>query len=227
MVNWSEDKGSILMYSEMSSSNVTKHKSIVSSCDREKNHGHKGAVVWFTGLSASGKSTISHYAEKILYNMGCSTYVFDGDNVRHGLCGDLGFSEKDRGENIRRIGEMANLFVEAGLIAITAFISPLANDRKRVRTIVGRDNFIEVFVDCPLETCIERDPKGIYLKALAGEINEFTGISSPYEKPENPDIIIKADIEDFNMAAERVVALMVKRKFVQLNEKRISHLNHA
>ena len=196
------------------STNITWHKANVVRSDREKLHGHKGVVIWFTGLSASGKSTISHYVEKILHDLGCSTYVFDGDNVRHGLCGDLGFDEKSRSENIRRIGEMVNLFIEAGIIAITAFISPLKKDRERVRNIVGEENFIEVFVDCPVEVCIERDPKGIYAKALTGEIKNFTGISAPYEPPEDPDIVIKTSQSDFNIEAERVVALMLKRKII-------------
>ena len=201
------------------STNITWHKSQVSRQDREELHKHKGVVLWFTGLSASGKSTISHYIEKILHDMGCSTYVFDGDNVRHGLCGDLGFNEKDREENIRRIGEMVNLFIDGGIIAITAFISPYKKDREKVRDIVGNDNFIEVFVDCPLEVCIERDPKGIYVKALAGEIKDFTGISAPYEAPEKPDIVIKADQEDFVDAAERVVDFMKERGVVGIKDQ--------
>lgn len=144
--------------------------------------------------------------------MGCSTYVFDGDNVRYGLCGDLGFTEKDREENIRRIGEMVKLFVDAGIIALTAFISPFRKDRDRVREIVGDYSFIEVFVDCPLEECIKRDPKGIYQKALKGEIKDFTGISSPYEPPENPEIIINSHIENFEIAASRIVE-RIRRTF--------------
>lgn len=192
----------------MNSSHVTQHKSMVDREDREKLHGHKGAVLWFTGLSASGKSTLSHMVEKKLHELGCSTYVFDGDNVRHGLCGDLGFSAADRAENIRRIGEMVHLFVDAGIIALTAFISPFRNDRERVKAIVGMDRFVEIFVDCPLEVCIERDPKGIYAKALTGEIKDFTGISSPYEPPEIPDIVIRSDRESFEHAADRIMAFM-------------------
>jgi len=191
------------------STDVTRHNGLVTREDREQLHKHKGVVIWFTGLSASGKSTISHMVEKKLHAMGCSTYVFDGDNVRHGLCGDLGFNEKDRKENIRRIGEMVHLFVDAGIIALTAFISPFRQDRQNVRSIVGPDRFIEVFVDCPLEECIRRDPKGIYAKALKGEIKDFTGVSSPYEPPENPSVVIKADKEGFLEAAERVVGLLV------------------
>lgn len=174
-------------------------------------HGHKGMVVWFTGLSASGKSTIAHHLEKILHETGHSTYVFDGDNVRHGLCSDLGFSKNDRIENIRRIGEIVNLFIDAGTIAITAFISPYARDRQRVQEIVGTENYIEVFVDCPVATCIYRDPKGIYKKAMTGEIDNFTGISAPYEKPETPDIIIRSDKMNHQDAAEWVYRLMKER----------------
>ena len=191
--------------------NITRFKGIVDRTDREKLHGHKGCAIWFTGLSASGKSTISHYLEKRLHDLGCSTYVFDGDNVRHGLCSGLGFSRKDREENIRRIGEMVNLFIDAGTIAITAFISPFIKDREMIRKLVGEDRFIEIYVDCPIEVCIERDPKGIYAKALIGEISDFTGVSSPYEPPENPDILVKADQEDFEDVAKKIVAFLKER----------------
>ena len=147
--------------------NVTWFNGYLSREDREKLHGHKGAVIWFTGLSASGKSTIARHLEKRLYGMGCSTYVFDGDNVRHGLCGDLGFSPNDRAENIRRIAEMANLYVDAGIIAITAFISPYRKDRETVRELVGEDRYIEIYVECPVDVCATRDQKGIYEKAKA------------------------------------------------------------
>lgn len=192
----------------MNSSHVMRHKSLVERKDREKLHGHQGAVIWFTGLSASGKSTLSHLLEKRLYDLGCSTYVFDGDNVRHGLCGDLGFSEKDRTENIRRIGEMVRLFVDAGIIALTAFISPFRADRERVKAMVDTGRFVEIFVDCPLETCIQRDPKGIYAKALKGEIKDFTGISSPYEPPEHADIVIRSDLESFDDGVDRILAYL-------------------
>lgn len=193
---------------QLNSENVTRHKALIERNDREKLHGHKGAVIWFTGLSASGKSTLSHLVEKELHDMGCSTYVFDGDNVRHGLCGDLGFSEKDREENIRRIGEMVKLFVDAGIIALTAFISPFRKDRARVRDMVGEDRFIEVFVDCPLDVCIQRDPKGIYHKAIKGEIKDFTGISSPYEPPDNPKMVIHSEKEEFESAIQRIIEMI-------------------
>lgn len=195
----------------MNNAHVIPHKSLVEREDRERLHRHKGAVLWFTGLSASGKSTLSHRVEKRLHDKGLSTYVFDGDNVRHGLCGDLGFSEKDRTENIRRIGEMVRLFVDAGIIALTAFISPFRADRDRVKAMVGEDRFVEIFVDCPLDVCIQRDPKGIYAKAVKGEIKDFTGISSPYEPPLNPDIVIRSDRESFDDAVDRVITLIIRK----------------
>lgn len=172
------------------SNNVTWHDSYILRKDRESLHGHSGFVVWFTGLSASGKSTIAHTVEKELYNKGCSTYVFDGDNVRHGLCSDLRFSSEDRQENIRRIGEMVKLFVDAGIIVLTAFISPFRADREKVRSLFKPEEFIEVYTKCPIEVCADRDKKGIYERAMKGEIKHFTGISSPYEEPENPELII-------------------------------------
>jgi adenylylsulfate kinase len=187
-----------------SSLNIKKHTGFISKTDREKLHGHPGKVLWFTGFSASGKSTIAHMTEKILHERGCSTYVFDGDNVRHGLCSDLGFSSPDRTENLRRIGEMLHLFLDAGIISIAAFISPDKNDRQKLRTMLGADSFVEIFVDCPIETCIKRDPKGIYKKALRGEIQNFTGISAPYEPPDNPEIIVRSDSEPFEVAAGRI-----------------------
>ena len=193
---------------------VTWFDGYVSKEDREKLHGHKGAVIWFTGLSASGKSTIAHHLEKLLFEMDCSTYVFDGDNVRHGLCSDLSFSAGDRAENIRRIGQMAKLFVDAGIIAITAFISPYRKDRRKIRDLVEKARFFEVYVDCPMEVCAGRDQKGIYEKAKAGVIKEFTGISAPYEKPENPDIVIQSDKTSAKEAAEQVLEILQDRKII-------------
>lgn len=181
---------------------------------REKRNGHKGAAIWFTGLSASGKSTISHNLEKSLYEMNCATYVLDGDNVRHGLCIDLGFREEDRVENIRRIGEMVNLFVDAGTIVLSAFISPYRKDRDRVRNIVGDERFIEVFVDCPVSVCMERDPKGIYSKAKAGLIKNFTGISAPYEPPLNPDLVIKSHQQEIGESVEEIIGLLKNRSLI-------------
>ena len=194
--------------------NVTWFNGYVTKEDREELHGHKGTVIWFTGLSASGKSTIAHHLEKLLFEMDCSTYVFDGDNVRHGLCSDLSFSAGDRAENIRRIGQMAKLFVDAGIIAITAFISPYRNDRRKIKDLVGKARFFEVYVDCPMEVCAGRDQKGIYEKAKAGVIKEFTGISAPYEKPENPDIVIQSAKITAKEAAEQVLKILQDKKII-------------
>jgi adenylylsulfate kinase len=194
--------------------NVTWFNGYVGREDREKLHGHKGAVVWFTGLSASGKSTIAHLAERELHRRGISTYVFDGDNVRHGLCSDLTFSQEDRIENIRRIGEMIKLFVDGGMIVLTAFISPFRKDRRKVRSLMQEGQFLEVYVECPPEVCAARDHKGIYAKAKAGEIKEFTGISAPYEAPENPDLVIRSFEEDAPTAVKRVMELIEQRKLI-------------
>ena len=188
--------------------NVTWFNGYVNREDREEAHGHKGAVIWFTGLSASGKSTIAHIVEKQLHKKGCSTYVLDGDNVRHGLCADLTFCPEDRAENIRRIGEMVRLFVDAGIIVLTAFISPYRQDRQQVRSLLSDGQFLEIHVDCPPEICATRDQKGIYQKAQAGIIKEFTGISAPYEPPENPELVIQSHEEDAKAAAKKVVELI-------------------
>jgi adenylylsulfate kinase len=199
---------------DVNPNNVTWFDGFVTKEDREQLHGHKGAAIWFTGLSASGKSTIAHHLEKLLYDVNCSTYVFDGDNVRHGLCGDLGFSADERAENIRRIGEMVKLFVDAGIIAITAFISPYRADRMKIRDLVGRDRFFEIHVDCPIEVCAERDKKGIYKKAKAGIIKNFTGISAPYEPPEDPAMVIQSDKVDATQAAKTVRTLLKAKKIL-------------
>lgn len=167
--------------------NVVWHPHPVTPAQREQLHGHKGVVVWFTGLSGSGKSTVAGALEEALHKLGISTYLLDGDNVRHGLCSDLGFSEADRKENIRRVGEVANLMVDAGLVVLTAFISPHRAERQMVRERVGEGRFIEVFVDTPLAVCEARDPKGLYKKARAGELRNFTGIDAVYEPPTHPD----------------------------------------
>ena len=190
------------------SNNTTWFNGLVTREDREKLHKHKGAVIWFTGLSASGKSTIAHHLEKRLYELGCSTYVFDGDNVRQGLCSDIGFDEKDRAENIRRIGEMSKLFVDAGIIAITAFISPYRKDREKIKFLFSKEQFFEIFVDCPIEVCAKRDPKGNYKKAFQGIIKNYTGVSAPYETPLCPDLKILSDKMEAIAAADRVVRLL-------------------
>lgn len=168
--------------------NVVWHDHPVSREEREGLHGHQGAILWFTGLSGSGKSTVAGALEQVLHRLGVSTYLLDGDNVRHGLCRDLGFSEDHRRENIRRVGEVAKLMVDAGLLVLTAFISPHRVERDSVREMLGEGRFIEVFVDTPLAICEARDPKGLYKKARAGELRNFTGIDSVYEAPERPDI---------------------------------------
>lgn len=173
--------------------NVTYNRYSVTREDREKQNGHKSVVLWFTGLPSSGKSTIARGVEEKLHQMGCRTFVLDGDNVRHGLCSDLGFSDKDRVENIRRIGELVKLFIEAGIIVLTAFISPLKADRDRIRSLLKEGDFIEIYCKCPVEVCEQRDVKGYYKKARAGEIQDYTGVSSPYEEPEKPEIIIETN----------------------------------
>ncbi|MFZ2162443.1 MAG: adenylyl-sulfate kinase [Sideroxyarcus sp.] len=165
------------------SPNIVWHESTITRRQREEQNKHGSCVLWFTGLSGSGKSTLAHAVEEELHRHGCRTFVLDGDNVRHGLCSDLAFSDADRRENIRRVGEAARLFVEAGVIVLTAFISPFRDDRERVRKLVGDADFIEIYCHCPLEVCEERDVKGLYRKARQGLIKDFTGISSPYEEP--------------------------------------------
>jgi adenylylsulfate kinase len=172
---------------------------------------HRAKLLWFTGLSGSGKSTLAHALEEELHQRGCRTYVFDGDNVRHGLCRDLGFSTEDRSENIRRIGEMAKLFVDAGVIALTAFISPIREDRARARGLFPHGDFIEVYISCPLEVCETRDVKGLYKKARAGEIDNFTGISAPYEEPGNPEITIETQNRSVKECVDELIASLEHR----------------
>ncbi len=165
----------------------------INRAQREKLLGQRGVCLWLTGLPASGKSSIAREIEKMLFERNILSYVLDGDNIRHGLNSDLGFSADDRSENIRRIGEVAKLFVDAGLVIITAFISPYRRDRQRVRDLLEKRDFIEIYVKARLETCEQRDAKGLYKKARRGEITEFTGISAPYEEPENPELILDTD----------------------------------
>src|SRR3954470_18381276 len=178
---------------EQKATNIVWHQGAVTRADREQMNGHKGATVWLTGLSGSGKSTIAVDLEKRLWERGVRTYILDGDNIRHGLNKNLGFSPEDRTENIRRIGEVAKLFTDAGMTAVTAFISPYRADRDQVRALMQAGDFVEVFVECPLEVCEQRDVKGLYQKARAGQIKEFTGISAPYEAPTNPEIELRTD----------------------------------
>ena len=197
-----------------SSPNVVRHQAAVIRSRRETLNGHRSVNLWFTGLSGSGKSTLAHAVEERLHLMGCRTYVFDGDNVRHGLCSDLGFSLEDRSENLRRIAEMVNLFLDAGVISLTAFISPLKADRQRVKEIIGRDNLVEVYCNCPLEVCEARDVKGLYKKARRGEIENYTGISSPYEPPAGPDIEVKTHEQTLNECVKMIVEELKERAII-------------
>lgn len=199
----------------MNVNNTLWHHAAVLRAHREKLNGHRGAAIWLTGLSGSGKSTLAHAVEERLHQMGCRTFVFDGDNVRQGLCSDLGFSKEHRSENIRRIGEMVKLFVEAGMIALTAFISPLRADRQRVRELLTDQDFIEIYCQCPIEVCEQRDVKGHYRKARAGEIKEFTGISSPYEEPEDPDLALDTSVISLEQSVDMMIAVLQKRRFIK------------
>ena len=187
------------------SPNVVWHEYKITREDRERLLNQKGCVLWFTGLPSSGKSTLANEVAHLLHQRGHLTYVLDGDNIRHGLNKDLGFSPEDREENIRRIGEVAKLFADAGVIALTAFVSPYRKDRNRARSLLEDGRFIEVYVNCPVQVCESRDPKGLYKKAKAGEIPQFTGISAPYEPPENPEIEVRTDEMSVSEAAQAVI----------------------
>ena len=200
------------MTEQRKSSNTVWHNATVTRERREAQNGHRGVILLFTGLSGSGKSTLAHTVEELLHRAGCKAFVLDGDNVRHGLCSDLGFTEQDRIENIRRIGETAKIFIEAGVIALTAFISPFLSDRKRVRSMVPHGDFLEIYCKCPLEVCEQRDVKGLYRRARAGEIPHFTGISSPYEPPLDPELVVKSDGSiALAEAAQQVITLLRER----------------
>lgn len=197
------------------SSNVVWHNATVTRKRREKMNGHSSVILWFTGLSGAGKSSLAHAVEEELHQLGCRTFVFDGDNVRHGLCADLGFSAEDRVENIRRVGEMAKLFVETGVIALTAFISPFLSDRDRVRSLVPHGDFLEIYCHCPLEICEQRDVKGLYKRARAGKIKDFTGISSPYEDPVDPELTVETGTLTMEESVAQVMQLLRHRGIVQ------------
>jgi adenylylsulfate kinase len=190
---------------EQKATNIVWHQGAITRDDRTQLNGHRGCTVWLTGLSGSGKSTIAVQLEKHLLERGVRTYILDGDNIRHGLNKNLGFSPEDRTENIRRIGEVAKLFTEAGLVTLTAFISPYRADRDQVRSIMQEGDFVEVFVDCPVEVCEERDVKGLYKKARAGEIKEFTGISAPYEAPAKPELTILTAGQSVEASAQQII----------------------
>lgn len=193
---------------------IIKHDFLVTKEDREKIKNQKSSLLWFTGLSGSGKSTIANEIEIFLNQNGYHTYILDGDNTRKGINSDLDFSEKSRKENIRRVGEIAQLFLDAGIIVLASFISPFREDREQVRNLVGKKNFIEIFVDCPLEICEQRDVKGLYAKARAGEIKNFTGINSPFEAPEHPDILIKSNEEDLAESVQKILKMLKNKAII-------------
>lgn len=196
------------------SNHIVWHHSSVSKQDRRKNNNHYSCILWFTGLSASGKSTIANAVSKTLYELNIQQYVLDGDNIRHGLNKDLGFTDLDRTENIRRIGEVAKLFVDSGQVVLTAFISPFQSDRNLVRALVPEDEFIEIYVECSIETCASRDPKGLYEKAKSGEIKNFTGVSSPYEAPLNPEIKLNTDEFSIQQCVDTVLQYLRNKNFI-------------
>jgi len=196
------------------SKNIVWHQASISKEDRRQKNNHHSCILWFTGLSASGKSTIANEVAKALYHLNVQQYVLDGDNIRHGLNKDLGFTDFDRTENIRRIGEVAKLFVDNGQIVLTAFISPFIADRNIVRSLVEQDEFIEVYVECSVETCESRDPKGLYKKAKNGEIQNFTGISSPYEAPINPEITLNTDKQSVKECVETILQFLKSKNYI-------------
>lgn len=199
----------------MNSSNIVWHSATVDRTAKEKLNRHRGVVLWFTGLPSSGKSTTAHAVEEMLHQRRCHTFVLDGDNVRHGLCSDLGFSRENREENIRRVGEVAKLFAEAGIIVLTAFISPFRRDRERVRGLFQHGDFCEIYCRCPLDVCEERDVKGHYQRARAGEIPDYTGISSPYEQPEDPELELDTSINSVRDNVERVRQWLESRAAIE------------
>ena len=200
------------------SNNIVWHTHHVTKKERSEIKSQMPCILWFTGLSGSGKSTIANAVENRLHAEGLHTYLLDGDNVRHGLNKDLGFSDEDRVENIRRIGEVAKLFVDSGIIVLTAFISPFRSDRALVRDLVDEGEFFEVFIDTPLEVCESRDPKGLYQKARRGEIAHFTGISSPYEAPESPEIRLRTEDQSIEASVEKVMDVLRKKAIVSAGE---------
>lgn len=199
---------------EQKATNITWHETTVTVEDREQLLNQRGCVVWFTGLSGSGKSTLANAVAHLLHERNHHTYVLDGDNVRHGLNKNLGFSPEDREENIRRVGEVARLFVDAGTIVMTAFISPYRVDRDQARELIIENRFVEVYVECPLDVCEERDPKGLYKKARSGEIKEFTGISAPYEAPDQPEVLVNTAELNIYESALKVISFLEKNNLV-------------
>ena len=202
--------------SESNANNITWHHGKITREDREKLMGQKGATIWLTGLSGSGKSTIAVDLEHALIENGHAAYILDGDNVRHGLNKNLGFSPEDRSENIRRIGEVAKLFTDAGIITVTAFISPYKEDRDEARALLSEGEFIEIYVKCPVEVCEERDTKGLYKKARAGEIKEFTGISAPYEEPDKAELVLDTSTQSVEDSTRQILAYLEEKGYVTL-----------
>ncbi|RXZ02048.1 adenylyl-sulfate kinase [Fictibacillus sp. S7] len=194
--------------------NITWHQSAVTKEDRRKQNAHQSFVIWLTGLSGSGKSTLANELAKELYQRQVRNYVLDGDNIRHGLNKDLGFSDDDRKENIRRIGEVSKLFVDSGTVVLTAFISPFIEDRESARQILGEGEFHEIYVKCPLEECENRDPKGLYKKARKGEIREFTGIDSPYEEPASPEFVVDTQASSIEECTAQVIAYLESKNLI-------------
>ena len=199
------------------SSNVVWQQQYINRENREALNQHKGSILWFTGLSGAGKSTLANAVEQQLHKLGIHTFILDGDNVRHGLCSDLGFTAEDREENIRRIAETSKLFIEAGVVVLTAFISPFRSDRQAARKLVKENDFLEIYCKCPLHVCESRDVKGLYKKARAGEIADFTGISSPYEEPENAELIVQTDETSIEESAQQVISFLVKQGVIKPN----------
>ena len=197
-----------------SEKNIKWHNLTIDRAKLEKMRGHKGMVLWLTGLSGSGKSTLANALNESLHKKGLSTFILDGDNIRHGLCKDLGFSDQDREENIRRIGEVANLFMNAGIITITAFVSPFKKDRLAVKKIIGSEDFIEIYCAANLDVCEARDTKGLYKKARLGQIKDFTGISSPYEIPDDPNIIVDTGLMSLNDSVKQIITYLNKKNFL-------------
>ena len=196
------------------STNIAWHHASVDRAARADQRGHRSAILWFTGLSGAGKSTLANAVNQALFERGLATYVLDGDNIRHGLCKDLGFSDADREENIRRIGEVAKLFLDSGVIVLTAFVSPFRADRDKARALVDDGDFIEIFCSADLSICEERDTKGLYAKARAGEIKEFTGISSPYEAPESPELSVDTGAAELDACVHQVVNALIERGLI-------------
>ncbi|MBO1510475.1 adenylyl-sulfate kinase [Metabacillus bambusae] len=201
----------------MATNNIVWHDSSVTKEERRKKNNYQSYVLWFTGLSGSGKSTLANALARHLFETNIQSYVLDGDNIRHGLNKDLGFTDEDRKENIRRIGEVSKLFVDSGQIVLTAFISPFREDRQQVRDILSENEFFEVYVKCSLDECEVRDPKGLYKKARNNEIKHFTGIDSPYEEPENPAIIVDTETQTVEESVKQIVDFLVKKELIMVN----------